>query len=75
MTIYNKELERANALDFDDLLLEAVRLLRAVPAVRSYYNRRYRYILIDEYQDTNRPQYELMKMLAGERAKYLRRRR
>ena len=64
--LYNKELERANALDFDDLLLEAVRLLRAVPAVRGYYNRRFRYVLIDEYQDTNRPQYELMKMLAGE---------
>lgn len=64
--LYNKELERANALDFDDLLLEAVRLLRAVPTVRAYYNRRFRYILIDEYQDTNRPQYELMKMLAGE---------
>lgn len=64
--LYSKELERANAYDFDDLLLEAVRLLRAVPEVRNYYNRRYRYILIDEYQDTNRPQYELMKMLAGE---------
>jgi DNA helicase-2/ATP-dependent DNA helicase PcrA len=64
--IYTKELERANALDFDDLLLEAVRLLRAAPEVRAYYNRRFRYILIDEYQDTNRPQYELMKMLAGE---------
>ncbi len=63
--IYTKELERANALDFDDLLLEAVRLLRAAPEVRAYYNRRFRYILIDEYQDTNRPQYELMKMLAG----------
>jgi DNA helicase-2/ATP-dependent DNA helicase PcrA len=64
--LYSKELARANALDFDDLLLEAVRLLRAVPEVRNYYNRRFRYILIDEYQDTNRPQYELMKMLAGE---------
>jgi DNA helicase II / ATP-dependent DNA helicase PcrA len=64
--IYRKELERANALDFDDLLLEAVRLLKAVPDVRAYYNRRFRYVLIDEYQDTNRPQYELMKMLAGE---------
>ncbi len=64
--IYSKELERANALDFDDLLLEAVRLLRSAPEVRGYYNRRFRYILIDEYQDTNRPQYELMKMLAGE---------
>lgn len=64
--IYRKELERANALDFDDLLLEAVRLLKAVPNVRAYYNRRFRYVLIDEYQDTNRPQYELMKMLAGD---------
>ncbi|MEO6829529.1 MAG: UvrD-helicase domain-containing protein, partial [Acidobacteriaceae bacterium] len=63
--IYTKELLRANALDFDDLLLEAVRLLRTAPEVRAYYNRRFRYILIDEYQDTNRPQYELMKMLAG----------
>ena len=64
--LYTKELERANALDFDDLLLEAVRLLGAAPEVRGYYNRRFRYLLIDEYQDTNRPQYELMKMLAGE---------
>jgi len=62
---YKKELLRANALDFDDLLLETVRLLRAVATVREYYNRRYEYILIDEYQDTNRPQYELMRMLAG----------
>ncbi|HUZ04077.1 MAG TPA: UvrD-helicase domain-containing protein [Acidobacteriaceae bacterium] len=63
---YTKELERANALDFDDLLLESVRLLRASAEVRVACNRRYRYILIDEYQDTNRPQYELMKLLAGE---------
>ena len=62
---YKKELARANALDFDDLLLETVRLLKSVSAVREYYNRRYEYILIDEYQDTNRPQYELMRMLAG----------
>ncbi len=65
--IYRKELLKANALDFDDLLLEAVRLLKAVPEVRERYNRRYKYILIDEYQDTNRPQYELMKLLAGTR--------
>jgi len=64
---YRKELARANALDFDDLLLEAVRLLNAAPAVREYYNRRFHYILIDEYQDTNRPQYELMRLLAGSR--------
>jgi DNA helicase-2/ATP-dependent DNA helicase PcrA len=62
---YSKELERANALDFDDLLLEGVRLLAACPDIRASYNRRYRYLLIDEYQDTNRPQYELMKLLSG----------
>ena len=62
---YQKELRKANALDFDDLLLEAVHLLKAAGDVRERYNRRYRYLLIDEYQDTNRPQYELMKLLAG----------
>ena len=64
---YRKELRKANAMDFDDLLLEATRLLKSVAAVREYYNRRFQYILIDEYQDTNRPQYELMRLLAGER--------
>jgi len=64
---YRKELRKANALDFDDLLLEAVRLLKSAGTVREYYNRRFQYLLIDEYQDTNRPQYELMRMLAGER--------
>ena len=64
---YRKELRKANALDFDDLLLEAVRLLKSAPQVLDYYNRRFQYLLIDEYQDTNRPQYELMRMLAGER--------
>ncbi len=64
---YRKELRKANALDFDDLLLEATRLLKVAAPVREYYNRRFRYLLIDEYQDTNRPQYELMQMLAGER--------
>jgi len=63
--IYRKELFKANALDFDDLLLETVRLLKVAPDVRERYNRRYRYLLIDEYQDTNRPQYELMKLLSG----------
>ena len=63
---YRKELRKANALDFDDLLLEAVRLLKSAPQAREYYNRRFQYLLIDEYQDTNRPQYELMRMLAGE---------
>jgi ATP-dependent DNA helicase UvrD/PcrA len=62
---YRKELRKANALDFDDLLLETVRLLKVVPAVRDYYNHRFQYVMIDEYQDTNRPQYELMRLLAG----------
>src|ERR1700693_2676792 len=64
---YRKELRKANAMDFDDLLLEATRLLKSVAAVREHYNRRFQYILVDEYQDTNRPQYELMRLLAGDR--------
>jgi len=64
---YRKELRRANALDFDDLLLEAVRLLKSSQPVREYYNQRFQYLLVDEYQDTNRPQYELMRALAGTR--------
>ena len=63
---YQDELRKNNALDFDDLLLEAVRLLKVSGEVRERYQRRYRYLLVDEYQDTNRPQYELMKLLAGE---------
>jgi DNA helicase-2/ATP-dependent DNA helicase PcrA len=65
--IYRQELRKANALDFDDLLLETVRLLREAPEVRERYQRRFEYILVDEYQDTNRPQYELMRLLAGAR--------
>src|SRR5689334_17479500 len=64
---YRKELRKANALDFDDLLLETVRLLKSSAEVRERYQRRYQYLLIDEYQDTNRPQYELIKLLAGAR--------
>ncbi len=64
--IYRKELAKANALDFDDLLLETVRLLKTAGDVRARYNRRFQYVMIDEYQDTNKPQYELMKLLAGE---------
>ena len=63
--IYRDELFKANALDFDDLLLETVRLLKTSAEVRERYNRKYRYLLIDEYQDTNRPQYELMKLLGS----------
>jgi DNA helicase-2/ATP-dependent DNA helicase PcrA len=63
---YQAELGKNNAMDFDDLLLEAARLLKSSAEVRERYQRRYRYVLVDEYQDTNRPQYELMKLLAGE---------
>src|SRR5499427_5514716 len=64
---YRKELRKSNALDFDDLLLETVRLLKSSSEVRERYQRRFEYLLIDEYQDTNRPQYELIKLLAGAR--------
>ena len=63
---YQDELRKNNAMDFDDLLLEAVRVLKVSSEVRERYQRRWRYLLVDEYQDTNRPQYELMKLLAGE---------
>jgi len=52
-----------NALDFDDLLIKAVRLLRDVPDVREKYNNKFRYILVDEYQDTNAPQFELIRLI------------
>jgi len=60
---YEEALLRANALDFDDLLLEAVRLLRHDAATREAWNRRLSYVLVDEYQDTNRSQYELMRLV------------
>jgi DNA helicase II / ATP-dependent DNA helicase PcrA len=63
---YKAELRKNNAMDFDDLLLEAVRLLKVSAPTRERYQRRFRYVLVDEYQDTNRPQYELMKLLGGE---------
>src|SRR3984893_4017932 len=61
---YEKALRQANALDFDDLLLETVRLLYHDEATREAYNRRLSYLMIDEYQDTNRSQYELMRLLS-----------
>ena len=64
--LYTQELAKANALDFDDLLLETLRLLKGAGEVREKYQRRWRYLLVDEYQDTNRPQYEIMRLLAGE---------
>jgi DNA helicase II / ATP-dependent DNA helicase PcrA len=61
---YEKGLHASNALDFDDLLLETVRLLRHDDATRAAWNRRISYLMIDEYQDTNRSQYELMRLLS-----------
>ena len=61
---YEKALHKANALDFDDLLLESVRLLRTDDATREAWNRRLAYVMVDEYQDTNRSQYELMRLLS-----------
>jgi len=61
---YEKALRQANALDFDDLLLESVRLLWHDAETRAAWNRRLSYIMIDEYQDTNRSQYELMRLLS-----------
>jgi DNA helicase-2/ATP-dependent DNA helicase PcrA len=60
---YDSRLRQANALDFDDLLLESVRLLRHDARTRQAYNNRIVHLLIDEYQDTNRSQYELMRLL------------
>jgi DNA helicase II / ATP-dependent DNA helicase PcrA len=61
--VYEERLKLANAMDFDDLLLESVRLLRHDEALRSLYNQRYEFVMIDEYQDTNHSQYELMRLL------------
>jgi DNA helicase II / ATP-dependent DNA helicase PcrA len=62
---YRKALRDASAVDFDDLLLETVHLFDEVSAVRDRYARRFRFVMVDEYQDTNRPQYLLIKQLAG----------
>ena len=65
--LYDERLKQANALDFDDLLLESVRLLKHDGALRELYNRRFEFVMIDEYQDTNRSQYELMRLLTAMR--------
>ncbi len=62
---YEKRLRDANALDFDDIILHTVRLLQGFEEVRAYYQRKFRYVLIDEYQDTNNLQYLLASNLAG----------
>jgi DNA helicase-2/ATP-dependent DNA helicase PcrA len=61
--MYEARLHGNNALDFDDLLIKTVRLLRDVPEVREKYNNKFRYILVDEYQDTNALQFELIRLI------------
>jgi DNA helicase II / ATP-dependent DNA helicase PcrA len=62
---YVRQLKEASALDFDDLLLKTVELFDQHPEVRERYSRKFRYVMVDEYQDTNRPQYLLITQLAG----------
>ena len=66
-TRYEDGLRANNALDFDDLLLKTLELFAAQPPVLDYYRNRFDYILVDEYQDTNAAQYELVRLLAGEK--------
>ncbi len=61
---YQAELKKNNALDFDDLIVKTVELFKTVPEVLDYYQERFRYIMVDEYQDTNTAQFELIRLLA-----------
>ena len=63
--LYQARLREANALDFDDLIMTTVHLLRAFPDVAEHYRRRFRHVLVDEYQDTNHAQYALVRELVG----------
>ena len=62
---YAAELKRSNAMDFDDIIMQTVSLLRECPDLREYYQRKFRYVCIDEYQDTNVAQFELAALLSG----------
>ncbi|MFE0172746.1 DNA helicase PcrA [Streptomyces sp. NPDC059002] len=63
--MYQSRLREANALDFDDLIMTTVHLLRAFPDVAEHYRRRFRHVMVDEYQDTNHAQYALVRELVG----------
>ena len=73
--MYLQALKDANALDFDDLLLKTVELFEKSESARARYSEKFQYVMVDEYQDTNRPQYLLIQQLAGEAPQPLRRRR
>ena len=63
--LYQKKLKNNNALDFDDLIYKTVELFKKHPEVLEFYQRKFRYIMVDEYQDTNKSQYELVRLLAA----------
>jgi len=65
--LYQKKLKGNNALDFDDLIFKAVELLKNNKDILDFYHKKFRYIMVDEYQDTNKAQYELIKLLVDER--------
>jgi DNA helicase-2/ATP-dependent DNA helicase PcrA len=65
-SLYQRRLKEANALDFDDLIMTTVHLFQAFPDVRENYRRRFRHVLVDEYQDTNHAQYALIHQLCGD---------
>ena len=62
---YQKQLKKNNALDFDDLIVKTVELFESCPQVLDYYQERFRYIMVDEYQDTNKAQFKLVSLLAS----------
>lgn len=64
-TLYEKEMRENNALDFDDIIMKTVQLLQDNPDILEHYQRKFRYVLVDEYQDTNHAQYVLTSLLAG----------
>jgi len=65
--VYQERLKKCNALDFGDMMIQTVRILTRFPEVCSYYRERFQWLLVDEYQDTNPVQYNLIRLLAGER--------
>ena len=65
--VYQRRLREANAMDFDDLIMETVALLRDNPGLAEHYRRRFQHVLVDEYQDTNHAQYALIRLLTGTR--------
>ncbi|MGA8845130.1 MAG: DNA helicase PcrA [Nocardioides sp.] len=70
-TTYQRRLREANALDFDDLIMSTVHLMQAFPEVRETYRRRFRHVLVDEYQDTNHAQYALIHQLCADNPEFV----